>query len=97
MKVIWSPLAIKKLGDAAAFIALDNPVAAEDCVNDVFDKAKLLGTMPEMGRVVPELASRQYREIFFGHYRVIYRLGRDVYILTARNCRQLLADDDITE
>ena len=97
MKVIWSPLAIEKLGDAAAFIALDNPVAAENWVNDVFDKAELLGTMSEMGRVVPELASSQYREIFFGHYRVIYRLGRDVYILTVRNCRQLLTDDDIAE
>ncbi|ELJ8579424.1 type II toxin-antitoxin system RelE/ParE family toxin, partial [Vibrio mimicus] len=25
MKVVWSPLALQKLGDAAEFIALDNP------------------------------------------------------------------------
>ena len=97
MKIIWSPLAIEKLGDAAAFIALDNPVAAENWANDVFDKAELLATLPEMGRQVPELANNQYREILFGHYRVIYRLGQDVYILTVRNCRQLLTDDDITD
>jgi plasmid stabilization system protein ParE len=97
VKVIWSPLAIEKLGDAAAFIALDNPVAAEGWVNDVFDKAELLSAMPEMGRVVPELANSQYREILFGHYRVIYCLRQDVSILTVRNCRQLLTDDDITE
>ncbi|EMC9387966.1 type II toxin-antitoxin system RelE/ParE family toxin, partial [Vibrio cholerae] len=25
MKVVWSPLALQKLGDAAEFIAFDNP------------------------------------------------------------------------
>ncbi|HGS5334856.1 TPA: type II toxin-antitoxin system RelE/ParE family toxin, partial [Vibrio cholerae] len=29
MKVVWSPLALQKLGDVAEFIALDNPSAAE--------------------------------------------------------------------
>ncbi len=29
MKIVWSPLALQKLGDAAEFISLDNPVAAE--------------------------------------------------------------------
>ncbi|NMU29916.1 type II toxin-antitoxin system RelE/ParE family toxin, partial [Vibrio parahaemolyticus] len=50
MKVVWSPLALQKLGDAAEFISLDNPVAAENWVNEVFDKTELLSNMPEMGR-----------------------------------------------
>ena len=58
MKVIWSPLALENLGDAAEFIALDNPVAAESWVNDIFDKTELLGTMPEMPHT-------HYREILF--------------------------------
>ncbi len=37
MNVVWSPLALEKLGDAADFIALDNPVAAEKWVNEVLD------------------------------------------------------------
>lgn len=44
MKVVWSPLALQKLGDAAEFIALDNPSAAEKWVNDVFDKTELIDT-----------------------------------------------------
>ena len=55
MKVVWSPLALQKLGDAAEFISLDNPPAAEKWVNEVFDKTELLGSMPEMGRFVPEM------------------------------------------
>ncbi|OQK43076.1 hypothetical protein XM72_c11623 [Vibrio vulnificus] len=29
MKVVWSPLALQKPGDAAEFVSLDNPPAAE--------------------------------------------------------------------
>jgi plasmid stabilization system protein ParE len=95
MKVVWSPLALQKLGDAAEFIALDNQLAAENWVNEVFDKAELLSTMPEMGRMVPELPNTNYREIIFGHYRVIYSLSFEVRILTVRNCRQRLSKDDL--
>ncbi|WP_440871405.1 type II toxin-antitoxin system RelE/ParE family toxin [Vibrio diabolicus] len=95
MKVIWSPLALQKLGDAAEFISLDNPVAAEKWVNEVFDKADLLGSMPEMGRFVPELSNTNYREIMFGHYRIIYSLSVEIRILTVRNCRQILTEEDV--
>ena len=43
MNVVWSPLALEKLGDAADFIALDNPVAAEKWVSEVLDKTAMLG------------------------------------------------------
>ncbi len=95
MKVVWSPLALQKLGDAAEFISLDNPSAAETWVNEVFDQAELLGTMPEMGSSVPEMPNTNYREIIFGHYRIIYSIGVEVSILTIRNCRQLLSEDDL--
>ena len=64
-------------------------------MNEVFDKAELLGTSPEIGRLVPELPNTNYREILFGHYRIIYSLGQEVHILTVRNCRQLLSPDDL--
>ena len=95
MKVVWSPLALEKLGDAAEFIALDNQFVAENWVYEVFDKAELLSTMPEMGRMVPEFPNTNYREIIFGHYRVIYSLSFEVRILTVRNCRQRLTKDDL--
>lgn len=95
MKVIGSPLALEKLGDAAEFIAIDNPIAAENWVYDVFHKADLLGSMPEMGRFVPELHNTNYREIIFGNYRIIYSITTEIHILTLRSCRQRLTKDDI--
>ena len=95
MKVVWSPLALQKLGDVAAFIALDSPSAAEKWVNEVFDKTDLLGSMPEMGRMVAEMPHTNYREIIFGHYRLIYSLSHEIRVLTVRNCRQLLSEHDV--
>ena len=95
MEVIWSPLALEKVRDIAEYIALDNDVAAKKWVNDIFDKAEKIGDFPESGRLVPELSNKNYREIIFGNYRIIYSTLAKVKILTVRNCRQLLSSEDI--
>ena len=56
MRVIWSPLAIERAADAAAFIAIDSPAAARRWVDGLFEAAAALSKMPERGRRVPELA-----------------------------------------
>lgn len=95
MNVVWSPLALEKLEATAKFIALDKPSAADKWVNDVFDRTNLLGSQPELGREVPELLGSNYREVIFGSYRIIYKIGNEIKILTLRNSRQLLGLDNI--
>jgi len=95
LKVIWSPLAIEKLEVLAKYIALDKPSAADQWVNDVFDRTDLLASQPELGREVPELLGSNYREVVFGNYRIIYNVGNEVNILTIRNSRQLISLDNI--
>ena len=95
MKVIWSPLALEKVGDIADYIAIDKESAAKKWINDIFDKAENIGAFPELGRLVPELNNPSYHEIIFGNYRIIYTLKTEIKILTVRNCRQLLGSGDI--
>jgi plasmid stabilization system protein ParE len=95
LKLVWSPLALEKLEAAAKFIALDKPSAANKWVNDIFDLTNLLGSQPELGRVVPELIGSSYREMIFGSYRIIYKIENNIKILTLRNSRQLLNSDNI--
>jgi plasmid stabilization system protein ParE len=64
-------------------------------VHAVLDKAELLGSMPEMGRFVLEMPHTHYREIIFGHYRLIYSLSHEIRLLTVRHCRQILTEDDV--
>ncbi len=95
MTVVWSPLALEKLEATAKYIALDKPSAADKWINDIFDRADLLTSQPEIGREVPELIGTNYREVVFGNYRIIYKIENEIKILTLRNSRQLLSSDNI--
>lgn len=90
MRVIWSPHAVERVAEIAAFIAADRPDAARRWVEELFDAANSLAAFPEQGRNVPELHQFDYRELLFGQYRVIYRLERTkVNIITVRHGRRL--------
>ena len=88
----WSPLAIDRLSEAAKYIALDNPVAAQRWVNRVFDQVEKLSEFAERGRMVPEVGDKTIREIISGNYRIIYRLkDQEISILTLRHVKQVLS------
>ena len=96
MIITWSPLAIDRASEIADYIALDKPLAAEKWINTIFSKVEDLGLSPEIGRVVPEINNRQFRELIYGNYRIIYRVERDqVSILTIRHGKQILPIDEI--
>lgn len=89
MRVVWSPLAIERAVEAAAYIAKDSPASARRWVDGLFTAVARLSRMPERGRRVPELSRSDVRELLFGSYRVVYRLEpRRVAILTVRHLRR---------
>ncbi len=97
MKIIWSPLAIDRVSEIAAYIAQENPSAAEKWVNTVFRKVEDLQSFPESGRIVPETENKAIREIIYGNYRLIYRLEeKRISVLTVRHGKQILPVDEIT-
>ncbi len=96
MKIIWSPLAIDRVSEIAAYIAQENPTAAEKWVDTVFRKVEDLKDFPESGRVVPETENKAIREMTFGNYRLIYRLEeKRISVLTVRHGKQILPVDEI--
>lgn len=98
MKVVWSPLAIDRAYDAAAYIAGDNPEAALRWLDGLFAVTDRLEQLPESGRVVPEINQPEFREVVYRHaYRVIYRVERNqVSILTVRNFAQELDPGELS-
>ncbi|MFH1077395.1 MAG: type II toxin-antitoxin system RelE/ParE family toxin [Pseudomonadota bacterium] len=96
MKIIWSPLAIDRASEIAEYIAQDKPSAAEKWINTLFSKVEQLKSMPEIGRVVPEIINSQFRELIYGNYRIIYHIGKkQISILTIRHGKQILPIDEI--
>ena len=63
MKVVWSPLALARLREAAAFIARDKPGASARWAASAFDAVEVLADLPRSGRVVPELGREDVREL----------------------------------
>jgi len=98
LRLIWSPLAIKRLSEIAKFIAMDNPLTAERWVDKIFDKVEKLSDFPERGRVVPELNNKIIREIIIGNYRVIYKMEtNEISVLTVRHVKQVLSIEELAK
>jgi len=98
MKIIWSPLAIDRVGEIANYIAKDKPTAAENWVDNIFSTVESLASSPKLGRIVPEINKDQYREIIYGNYRIVYRLEeKQISVLTIRHGKQLLPVEEILE
>ncbi|VAX02033.1 Death on curing protein, Doc toxin [hydrothermal vent metagenome] len=96
MKIIWSPLAVDQIAAIAEYITLDNPVAAEKWVDDIFNSVKRLKKFPKSGRIIPEIQLDNFREIIFGNYRIIYRIDKNqISVLTVRNGSQILPVNEI--
>ncbi|MBZ0200452.1 MAG: type II toxin-antitoxin system RelE/ParE family toxin [Ignavibacteriaceae bacterium] len=96
MKIFWSPLAVERLENIFEYISKENVSAAKKMVDKIFKKAESLSKYPERGRVVPEASRDDIREVFENEYRIIYRIeSLKIFILTIRNFKQLLAENEI--
>ncbi len=96
MKIIWAPLAIDRATEIAGYIALDNPTAAQKWIDLIFQEVELLVSSPQMGSAVPEIGSKQIRELIIGNYRIIYRVDKiSISILTIRHGKQILPVEEI--
>lgn len=89
MKVIWSPLAEQRAGEAVDFIARDRPQAAAQWLEKLIASVAGLADFPKRGRPVPEIGKPNYRQIVHYPYRMIYRVDEDrVAVLTVRHGRR---------
>lgn len=96
MKVQWAPLAVDRVAEIAAYIAEDNPVAAEKWIRDVFARVGQLGQFPQSGRQMSETKRKDIRELIWDNYRIIYRIDtHHVSILTVRHTKQILPMEDL--
>jgi toxin ParE1/3/4 len=71
--VIYAPEAERDLETITAFIAKDNPRAAERFGFRLINRVELLGSFPKLGRPVPE--KQTVRVLAEGPVRIYYRLG----------------------
>lgn len=97
MQVVWTDPALERVDEIAVYIAQDDPDSAVRWTVELFDAVKRLVEFPESGRMVPEAGKREIRELIFGSYRVFYRVGSAVEVLSVRHGSQLIRSDEVGE
>jgi addiction module RelE/StbE family toxin len=83
VKVIWSPVAHRDLEAIADYIAKDSPARASAFVDRLIDAAERLARFPRSGRLIPEIADPDSRELIFGAYRIMYHVEPAAVIIVA--------------
>lgn len=93
-KIVWAASAIKDLDDIGNYIAQDSEKYARLTVQKLFNGVDVLEKHPNFGRIVPELADPQIRELINNNYRVVYMVvdKRKIEILTVHKANRLLSN-----
>ncbi len=91
MKLRWSRQAQRDLLEIGRYIAKDDRAAARRWVERLRQRARQAAEHPKAGRIVPEHARPQLREVLLRSYRIVYLVGDDaVEVLTVFEGRRLL-------
>lgn len=92
MRLVWSEEALERLTEIEAYIARDNPIAAERFVGRLIERASTIVDNPRMGRMVPEHQRPDLREIIERNYRIIYALREEaIEVVTVVEAHRILA------
>lgn len=90
-RVIWTEPALNDLDALADYIAIEDPVAAAQLVQRVFEHVEQLEAHPESGSRPPELERSRYRQIVEPPCRVFYRYdGEKALVLFVMRSEQFL-------
>jgi plasmid stabilization system protein ParE len=75
--VIWTPEALRQLGDVLDYLAEVAPDYGDALAIEIDDAVDSLARFPQMGRVVPELSREDVRELIIDNYRLVYVVRPD--------------------
>ncbi len=94
--VIWANVAEKDLINIIEYIAEESPQNAIKILAKIRKQASDLYTMPERGRIVPELYDQgilSYQELIIEPWRLIYRMSeQEIYVLSVIDSRRNVED-----
>jgi len=90
MTVNWTPRGLNRLDGIVRDIAMgDGLQTALKWHDNIFDATERLAAFPLSGRVVPEIARNQIREIILPPYRIVYKVQGDTCnVLSVRHSRR---------
>ncbi|MBQ8043868.1 MAG: type II toxin-antitoxin system RelE/ParE family toxin [Clostridia bacterium] len=83
MQLVISNQVRKDIAGIYKYIANDSIKYANETVNNIYSHIAELKTFPYIGRYAQEIPDKQYRELLYKNYRIIYTISEEketVYI-----------------
>lgn len=77
-EVRWTERAVEDLAAIKAFIGQESPAYALAVVGRLYQAVGQLAQFPDSGRIVPEQARSEIRELVRPPYRIVYRRRPDL-------------------
>ncbi len=97
LKILWTKEALTKLQEIEEYISKDNPIIAVKFIDKLISISGTLVETPKKGRVVPELAIENIREILHRNYRIVYIIKEtSIDILTVFERHKLFRKEEIS-
>lgn len=92
--ITWTNTAQSNLIEIREYIALDSALQADLTIDAIYTKAQVLERFPEIGKKVKELPGKEYKEILYKKYRIIYKLhNENVFIMSVYHSSRLLQNN----
>ena len=89
--------AIQRLFETEDYIAQGSLDGAIHFVDKLILRSEELARYSQLGRVVPELGDKNIREIIEGSYRLVYRISKNIEVLTVFEGHRLFQLKDVEE
>lgn len=92
-RIVWSPEAVAGFEKIFEYIAVNSHSYAILFAKRILDLVSDLEFFPTAGRVVPEYSDDNLRELFYGNYRIVYRLQNNlIEVVVLSHTAQLRSD-----
>jgi len=76
-EIRWTEVAIKWLRNIHDYISEDNPIAAQNVIEGIYEKTQILESFPEVGYKYRNEPDGEIRILLYGHYRIAYLIKQD--------------------
>lgn len=92
-RIVWSKRGLNDFYEHLSFIEKASLENAKQVAKIIMGKIDMLEDFPKMGRIVPEFAQEEIRELIVYQYRVVYRIKNldTVEVISIYHSKQLFS------
>ena len=77
MKIVISNEAYKDIESIFEYISFDSIKYANETLSNIYSLIYKLETFPYLGKYVPEFSSKQYRQLLYKSYKIVYSVSEE--------------------